>query len=73
MVVGGGKEADEVLSEDGVGVTREDDLADESRDTQEGGGENDRDDAGGDDLEGENRADIAIGGVTMDALGVVDG
>ena len=71
--VGCGKKRDEFLPEDGIGVRGDDDLTDESGEREEGGREDDGDDTGGDELEREDGADVAIGGVAVDAFGVVDG
>lgn len=48
-------------------------MADESRERKEGGGENHGDNAGGDDFQRQNGLNVAIGGVAMDALGVIYG
>lgn len=54
-------------------VEGEDKLADEGGEGEEGGSEDDRNDAGGDELDGEDGTDAAIGRVAVDAFGVVDG
>ncbi len=67
----GGKELDKSLGKGIVGVLRKEELAEKSREREEGGCEDDWDDAGGDEFKRENRADSAISGVAMDAFRVV--
>ena len=61
------------MSEDGVGVAGEDNLANEGGERKEGSGEDDWDNAGGDELQRQDGANVTIGRVAVNALGVVDG
>ena len=47
-------------------------MANERRKRKESGCEDDRDNASGDEFHGENRADATIGGIAMDAFGVIN-
>ena len=70
---GGGEEVRQGFTEGVFGVYGGDDLADQGGDGEEGGREDDGDDAGGDEFQGQDGFHATVGGVAADALGVVHG